>query len=1190
MATSWRRVWIIALLSSVVYQHAYASGQFYGGSMSYKLEQQADGSSLVIIELITGWVLGKGPCGAACSRTDIGRSTRSTRQMLLSSGYLGHFTLEQKKADHYSIETRDIDADVNKTYNETVIDVDEYSQWEQEKMHFSVLMEKDKREIDIIFEGQSWRDVSFQSSNNSVSWHFQTKIVSYIRSDTNKTNSSPRSLSRPIYRIALDRVSTFYIPVVDAEGDFIKCELARNIEAGIISANPPRNVIVYENCTISINASQAGGYADNSWIAVAVSVRDYNRRDISYGSGVFLAGKFSLSTTSVQFTVQVLQNLAVPEFVEPTLESGHTFIIYAGSAWSTEIYAKASANTTIDKFKAFGLQTETIILQNIQQDLKRPRISSTTMSWKPSNADKGDHVLCVSVSDNTGVESEEDRCFTINVRNDVFHYSSSNAQGLPYFVDIPSPGQMVNCPIHSTCLIALYVVSAMNLTDIRVTVSYLDMCSVGKIQTLTHKGQQVYKADIMFESSTFGDKKMCFVAKDVKGTESENVCITGHLYRPDVCMSAPCKNSGACATDIKTADFKCTCKPLTYGKTCENIIDLCDPDPCVNEHSYTCYKGLCYCKPGFSGRGCETNINDCPLSACNDHGMCKDGVGNYTCECFGRYAGVNCTIDKCPTQSPKSVRCLEAGCTNHSCNGRGLCSAEGHCTCPYGYYGHQCQTPKCDITSVFVGIISPTVKDGSRLICHSESGLISQCSLRVYVTGKLSSVPTIDIETSRQLRSITTVGQAKKSSVLPGIDSVYTTDVSISGQLNSTESQHVCVVATYTSSTSSVCYNISIVTNYSTRQENAQIKFLEPTMKDHSEIICTTWERCQILLYTSIASNRTSCNAANIGPRTGFVNGRCGIDDRDNDENDIDLAAKAASPCCEDVISPSAEVNVFPAHPRGPSCVTETSVIFDSVGKKEICFQSAPLEYQQLCYTVLVYANDKQDPCSSSPCLNNGHCFRTDQDNYKCVCQDNYVGDNCQTDKVKNSTDITCFSCKDLVDPSFCDSIERCHSNQVCFVESNTLDNNKIHYTSGCKDKQICNQQSTNGTTSCLQCCQSSFCNSQGCGAAALPPRQSRGPLCLDCARVRDPADCDQIAFCHSDQLCSIEKLEWGDTFLYHLGCASTTHCSLESNRRASDVQFETRSIPVCRSCCHDDFCNRNCTTKQTDPQQIFVG
>jgi hypothetical protein len=72
--------------------------------------------------------------------------------MLLSSdpGYLGHFILEQRKADR-SLETINIDADVNKTYNETVIDVDENTQWEQEKMHFSVLMEKDKREIDIRF-------------------------------------------------------------------------------------------------------------------------------------------------------------------------------------------------------------------------------------------------------------------------------------------------------------------------------------------------------------------------------------------------------------------------------------------------------------------------------------------------------------------------------------------------------------------------------------------------------------------------------------------------------------------------------------------------------------------------------------------------------------------------------------------------------------------------------------------------------------------------------------------------------------------------------------------------------------------------------------------------------------------------------------------------------------------------------
>ncbi|XP_060581055.1 delta and Notch-like epidermal growth factor-related receptor [Ruditapes philippinarum] len=168
-------------------------------------------------------------------------------------------------------------------------------------------------------------------------------------------------------------------------------------------------------------------------------------------------------------------------------------------------------------------------------------------------------------------------------------------------------------------------------------------------------------------------------------------------------------------------------------------------------------------------------------------------------------------------------------------------------------------------------------------------------------------------------------------------------------------------------------------------------------MKDGSRIICRTWERCQILLYTGFASNRSSCHATNVTASTGTVNGSCDTTDRDNDEDEMDLAKKTTSPCCENIITLSAEVKVFPANPRGPSCVTEVSAIFDSVGEKEICFHSASFEYQKLCYTFIVYTNDKQGPCSSSPCQNNGHCFRTDQDNYKCVCQDSYVGDYCQT-------------------------------------------------------------------------------------------------------------------------------------------------------------------------------------------------
>jgi hypothetical protein len=106
----------------------------------------------VFIELISGWVLGKGPCGPACSKADIGRSTRITRSSMMSSDpyYFGHFTLEYKNKDKTYI-TTDIYTRVNKTFIETVIDVDEHTKWEQEIMHFSFIKEKVLPEITIRF-------------------------------------------------------------------------------------------------------------------------------------------------------------------------------------------------------------------------------------------------------------------------------------------------------------------------------------------------------------------------------------------------------------------------------------------------------------------------------------------------------------------------------------------------------------------------------------------------------------------------------------------------------------------------------------------------------------------------------------------------------------------------------------------------------------------------------------------------------------------------------------------------------------------------------------------------------------------------------------------------------------------------------------------------------------------------------
>ncbi|XP_045184527.2 uncharacterized protein LOC123542653 [Mercenaria mercenaria] len=197
------------------------------------------------------------------------------------------------------------------------------------------------------------------------------------------------------------------------------------------------------------------------------------------------------------------------------------------------------------------------------------------------------------------------------------------------------------------------------------------------------------------------------------------------------------------------------------------------------------------------------------------------------------------------------------------------------------------------------------------------------------------------------------------------------------------------------------------------------------------------------------------------------------------------------------------------------------------------------------------------------------------------------------TASATKNEEMVCFSCEDLSDLSHCEAVERCNDNQICFLERYPSAEGHLHYRSGCKDRQICKQhnQTDDGRSTCLQCCENSFCNSHGCGSKGLPPRNSRGPLCLDCAHVKDPKECDQVTLCSSGESCHIQELKWGDDSLFHLGCQSIHQCSFEFNTRAhSSGSLAARSVPVCRSCCHGDFCNQNCTRQPQDNQQILIG
>ncbi|XP_053395978.1 uncharacterized protein LOC128556099 [Mercenaria mercenaria] len=142
-------------------------------------------------------------------------------------------------------------------------------------------------------------------------------------------------------------------------------------------------------------------------------------------------------------------------------------------------------------------------------------------------------------------------------------------EGKPYFVDIPSPDQFVNCKIHSTCVVALYVKSTIKVVDVHVTESYIDRYQLGPIQIVIHKGETVYQTDLSFEHSLHGKEQICFVAKNKNGVESENVCIQSKIEPPNPCVSAPCLNSATCVMETDTGGFTCRCLSGFSGKTCQ---------------------------------------------------------------------------------------------------------------------------------------------------------------------------------------------------------------------------------------------------------------------------------------------------------------------------------------------------------------------------------------------------------------------------------------------------------------------------------------------------------------------------------------------------------------------------------------------------------------------------------------------
>ncbi|XP_052822702.1 neurogenic locus notch homolog protein 1 [Octopus bimaculoides] len=145
------------------------------------------------------------------------------------------------------------------------------------------------------------------------------------------------------------------------------------------------------------------------------------------------------------------------------------------------------------------------------------------------------------------------------------------------------------------------------------------------------------------------------------------------------CHKRPCKNGGVCMR--RGRGFACKCRPGYTGLYCQSF-NPCHRRPCKNGgacirkgHRFTCK-----CRPGYTGRYCNRLLNPCRTRPCKNGGTCIRKGRRFTCKCKPGYSGRYCN-----RFNP---------CHSRPCKNGGVCIAKGYrfvCKCRPGYSGRDCR-------------------------------------------------------------------------------------------------------------------------------------------------------------------------------------------------------------------------------------------------------------------------------------------------------------------------------------------------------------------------------------------------------------------------------------------------------------------------------------------------------------------